>query len=37
MFAFLAEQAEQAEEAAEHVPLLVKAVNQYFGPYVYQL
>ncbi|HEX3145878.1 MAG TPA: F0F1 ATP synthase subunit A [Pyrinomonadaceae bacterium] len=36
MFAFLAEQAEQhAEEAAEHVPILVKLVNQYFGEYAY--
>lgn len=36
MFAFLAEQAEHAEEAAEHVPILVKAVNQYFGEYAYR-
>jgi len=36
MFAFLAEQVEQhAEEAAEHVPILVKLVNQYFGEYAY--
>src|SRR6184192_2411149 len=36
MFAFLAEQAEQhAAEAAEHVPILVKLVNQYFGEYAY--
>ena len=36
MFAFLAEQAEQhAEEAVEHVPILVKVVNQYFGEYAY--
>jgi F-type H+-transporting ATPase subunit a len=36
MFAFLAEQAEQhAEEAAEHAPLVVKLVNQYFGEYAY--
>ena len=36
MFAFLAEQAEQhAEEAVEHVPILVKLVNQYFGEYAY--
>ena len=36
MFAFLAEQAEQhVEEAAEHVPILVKLVNQYFGEYAY--
>src|SRR6476659_1976853 len=36
MFAFLAEQAEQhAEEAADHVPILVKLVNQYFGEYAY--
>ena len=36
MFAFLAEQAEQhAEGAAEHVPILVKLVNQYFGEYAY--
>jgi F-type H+-transporting ATPase subunit a len=36
MFAFLAEQAEQhAEAAAEHVPILVKLVNQYFGEYAY--
>ena len=37
MFAFLAEQAEQhAEETAEHVPILVKLVNQYFGEYAYR-
>ena len=36
MFAFLAEQVEHAEEAAEHVPILVKAVNQYFGEYAYR-
>jgi F-type H+-transporting ATPase subunit a len=36
MFAFLAEQAEQhAEEAAGHVPILVRLVNQYFGEYAY--
>src|SRR5438045_6244691 len=36
MFAFLAEQAEQhAEEAVEHVPILAKLVNQYFGEYAY--
>src|ERR1043166_3078036 len=35
MFAFLAEEAAHAEESAEHVPLLVKAVNEYFGPYAY--
>jgi F-type H+-transporting ATPase subunit a len=36
MFAFLAEQAaEHAEETAEHVPLVVKLVNQYFGEYAY--
>src|SRR6266576_1613632 len=36
MFAFLAEQAaEHTEEAAEHVPILVKLVNQYFGEYAY--
>ena len=36
MFAVLAEQAEQhAEAAAEHVPILVKLVNQYFGEYAY--
>ena len=36
MFAFLAEQAaEHAEETAEHVPLLVKFVNQYLGEYAY--
>jgi F-type H+-transporting ATPase subunit a len=36
MFAFLAEQAaEHAEETAEHVPLVVKVVNQYFGEYAY--
>ena len=36
MFAFLAEQAEQqAEGSAEHVPILVKFVNQYLGEYAY--
>jgi F-type H+-transporting ATPase subunit a len=36
MFAFLAEQAaEHAEETAEHVPLVVKFVNQYFGESAY--
>src|SRR5215471_15401162 len=35
MFAFLAEQAEHVEEAAEHVPILVSLVNQYFGEYAY--
>jgi F-type H+-transporting ATPase subunit a len=35
MFAFLAEQAEQAQETAEHVPILVRLVNQYFGEYAY--
>lgn len=36
MFAFLAEQAEQhVEEAAEHAPILVRLVNQYFGEYAY--
>ncbi|HYW69836.1 MAG TPA: F0F1 ATP synthase subunit A, partial [Pyrinomonadaceae bacterium] len=35
MFAFLAEQAEQAQETAEHVPILVRLVNQYLGEYAY--
>ena len=35
MFAFLAEQAEQAQETAEHVPILVRLVNEYFGEYAY--
>jgi F-type H+-transporting ATPase subunit a len=39
MFFFLAEgtakAAEHAEEAAPHVPILVKLVNQYFGEYAY--
>jgi len=35
MFAFLAEQAEQAQETAEHVPILVRFVNQYLGEYAY--
>ena len=35
MLAFLAEQAEQAPETAEHVPILVRFVNQYLGEYVY--
>ena len=35
MLAFLAEQAEQAQETAEHVPILVKFVNQYLGEYAY--
>jgi F-type H+-transporting ATPase subunit a len=35
MFAFLAEQVEQAQETAEHVPILVRLVNQYFGEYAY--
>lgn len=35
MLAFLAEQAEQAQEAAPHVPILVKFVNQYLGEYAY--
>jgi F-type H+-transporting ATPase subunit a len=37
MFAFLAEQAEQHAEAAEHVPILVRLVNQYLGEPVYRL
>lgn len=40
MFAFLAEEtakaAEHAEEAAEHVPILAKFVNQYLGEYAYK-
>ncbi len=35
MFAFLAEQAEKAEEAVEHAPIIVRLVNQYFGEYAY--
>ena len=35
MFAFLAEQAEQAQEAVEQAPILVRLVNQYFGEYAY--
>ncbi len=35
MFAFLAEQAEKAQEAAEQAPILVRLVNQYFGEYAY--
>jgi F-type H+-transporting ATPase subunit a len=35
MFAFLAEQAEQAQETAEHVPIIVRLVNQYLGEYAY--
>ena len=35
MFAFLAEQAEKAQEAAEQSPILVRLVNQYFGEYAY--
>ncbi len=39
MFLFLQEQvakaAEQAQEQAEQVPILVKLVNQYFGEYAY--
>ena len=35
MFAFLAEQVGQAEEAAGHAPILVKFVNQYLGDYAY--
>jgi F-type H+-transporting ATPase subunit a len=35
MFAFLAEQAEHVEEAAERAPILVRLVNQYFGEYAY--
>ena len=36
MFAFLAEKAEQAQEAAEQAPILVRFVNQYFGEYAYK-
>lgn len=35
MLAFLAEQAEQAQETAEHVPIIVRLVNQYFGEWAY--
>src|SRR6266567_8602315 len=35
MFAFLAEKAEQAQEAAEQAPIIVRLVNQYFGEYAY--
>ena len=35
MFAFLAEQAEKAQEAAQQAPILVRLVNQYFGEYAY--
>ena len=37
MFAFLAEQAEHAAETSEHVPILVRLVNQYLGEPVYRL
>lgn len=36
MLAFLAEQAEHAQEAAEQAPILVRLVNQYFGEYAYR-
>src|SRR6266568_2187928 len=35
MFLFLQQQAEQAQEQAEQVPILVKLVNQYFGQAAY--
>jgi F-type H+-transporting ATPase subunit a len=35
MFLFLQQQAGQAAEHAEQVPILVKLVNQYFGEYAY--
>src|SRR5213078_401734 len=35
MFAFLAEETGKAQEAVEHVPILVRLVNQYFGEYAY--
>jgi len=35
MFAFLAEEAEKAQETAEQAPILVRLVNQYFGEYMY--
>lgn len=35
MLAFLAEQAEHAQEAAEQAPILVRLVNEYFGEYAY--
>lgn len=35
MFFLLAETAHAAEETAEHVPILVRFVNQYFGEYAY--
>src|SRR2546428_6032798 len=35
MFAFLAEKAEQAQEAAEQAPIIVRLFNQYFGEYAY--
>jgi F-type H+-transporting ATPase subunit a len=35
MFLFLQQQAGQAAEHAEQIPILVKLVNQYFGEYAY--
>src|SRR5580765_6358375 len=35
MLAFFAEKTEQAQEAVEHVPVIVRLVNQYFGEYAY--
>jgi len=35
MLAFFAEKTEQAQEAVEHVPIIVRLVNQYFGEYAY--
>src|ERR1041385_3286144 len=35
MLAFFAEQPEQAQEAAEQAPIIVRLVNQYFGEYAY--
>jgi len=35
MFAFLAEQAEKAQEAVEQAPIIGRLVNQYFGEYAY--
>jgi len=34
---FLFAEAEHAEEAAHHAPIIVRLVNQYFGEYVYNL
>jgi F-type H+-transporting ATPase subunit a len=36
MFFLLAEEAGPAQEAADHTPILVRLVNQYFGEYAYK-